>query len=63
MFSDLVKEIDQFVMDHGQTGGKKMKDDLLQLVQKAIEHGEAKDQNKISGIVVKGIKALLGGKD
>ena len=63
MFADLVKHIDQFVSDHGQTGGKKMRDDLLQLVQKAIEHGEAKDQNKITGIVVGGLKALLGRKD
>lgn len=60
MFADLVKEIDQFMRDHGATGGTKMRDDLLELVQKAIAHGEAKDQNKITGIIVNGIKTLLG---
>lgn len=60
MFATLVKEIDQFMKDHGQHGGTKMRDDLLELVQKAIAHGEAKDQNKITGIIVNGIKTLLG---
>jgi hypothetical protein len=60
-FADLVKEIDGFMSAHGQTGGAKMKSDLLELVQKAIAHGESKEQNKISGIVVKGLKALIGG--
>lgn len=62
-FSELVKEIDAFMSAHGQTGGKKMRDDLLELVQKGIEHGESKEQNKISGIVVNGLKAFLGKKD
>ncbi len=63
MFKDLYKGIDQFMKDHGQTGGTKMKEDLLELVQKAIAHGEEKDQNKITGIIVKGLKTLIGGRE
>lgn len=61
MFADLVKEIDQFMKDHGQQGGTKMREDLLKLVQKGIEHGEEKDRNKITGIIVNGLKSLIGG--
>ncbi len=63
MFKDLYKEIDQFMRDHGQNGGTKMREDLLELVQKAIAHGEEKDQNKVTGIIVKGLKALIGGRE
>jgi len=63
MFVDLIKQIDALAAKYGGSAPDKMKSDLLELVQKAIEYGEAKDQNKITGIVVKGIKALLGGKD
>lgn len=63
MFAALVKEIDDFLAKHNSSGSPKMKADLLELVQKAIEHGEGKDQNKITGIVVNGLKAFLGKKD
>jgi hypothetical protein len=61
MLSDLVKKIDGFVVKYGGQNQDKMKSDLLDLVQTAVEHGEAKDQNKITGIIVKGIKAFMGG--
>lgn len=66
MFADLVKKIDAFVDKYNAPSSAdrmKMKSDLLDLIQTAVEHGEAKDQNKITGIVVKGIKAFMGGKD
>jgi hypothetical protein len=65
MFADLVKHVDGFLSKYAVTGNdrEKMKIDLLDLIQRAIEHGEAKDQNKVSGIVVRGIRALMGGKD
>jgi hypothetical protein len=62
MLVELVKKIDGFVLKYGGTAPDKMKADLLDLVQTAVEHGEAKDQNKITGIIVKGIKAFMGGK-
>jgi hypothetical protein len=65
MLTDLVKAVDKFVANYGMTGSdkEKMKTDLLDIVQKAIDHGADKDQNKISGILVKGIKAFMGGRD
>lgn len=64
MLSDLMKQIDDFMTKYGNPGASaKMKSDLLDIVQSAVEHGEAKDQNKITGIIVKGIKAFMGGKD
>jgi hypothetical protein len=63
MLMDLIKKVDAFVVKYGGTQSDKMKGDLLDLIQEAIDHGEAKDQNKISGIIVKGIKAFMGGKD
>lgn len=38
----------------------KQKAVLLELIQKAIDHGESKEQNKITSIIVKGLKALVG---
>lgn len=65
MLVDLVNRIDRFMEAHGgQAGnvkGSAMKTDLLELVQKAVEHGEAKDQGKISGILVKAAKAFWPG--
>jgi len=59
-----MKKVDDFMKKYGNVGANdKMKSDLFDLLQEAIEHGEAKDQNKISGIIVKGIKAFMGGKD
>jgi hypothetical protein len=63
MLSELVKKIDAFVLKYGGSTPDKMKSDLLDLIQTAVEHGEAKDQGKITGIIVKGIKAFMGGKD
>lgn len=65
MLSDLIKKIDVFLERYTKDdpSRKGMKADLLDLVQSAVEHGEAKDQNKITGIIVKGIKAFMGGKD
>lgn len=60
MFASLVKKIDAFAMKYGGSSPDKLKADLVELVQEAIEHGEQKDQNKITGILVKGIKAFIG---
>jgi len=62
MLVDLVERIDHFIDIHGNHDTKiKMKADLLELVQKAVEHGEGKDQNKIVGILVKAAKAFWPG--
>jgi|KBSSwiStaDraftv2_1062776.scaffolds.fasta_scaffold03148_11 hypothetical protein len=62
MLTELMKSIDGFVSKYG-AGQPKLKDDLLELVEKAIAHGENKDQNKIVGIAGKLIKNFIGGKD
>lgn len=61
MLSDLIKKIDGFVSKYGGTTPDKMKADLLDLVQSAVDVGEAKDQNKISGIIGKVVKSFMGG--
>lgn len=61
MLVDLVKQIDGFVVKYGGTAPDRLKSDLLELVQKAVDHGEGKEQGKISGIAVKVIKAFMGG--
>lgn len=63
MLMDLVKKVDALVVKYGGQNPDKMKSDLLDLIQEAIDLGAEKDQNKISGIIVKGIKAFMGGKD
>lgn len=65
MFPELTKKVDVFLERYSKDdpSRKGMKADLLDVVQAAIEHGEGKDQNKISGILVKGIRAFMGGKD
>ncbi len=64
---EIVKLIDAFVRKYYGSATEnekdKMKSDLLDLAQKAMDLGAEKDQNKISGILVKGIKAFMGGKD
>jgi hypothetical protein len=61
MFSDLVEKVDEFVVKYGSGNDNgRMKHDLLMLIEFAIAHGEQKDQNKITGILVKGVKALFG---
>lgn len=64
--ADLMRKVDGFVTKHSvsqstEADRRKMKDDLLDLVQEAIDHGAEKDQNKITGIIVKGIKSFMGG--
>lgn len=61
MLSDLVKKIDGFVAKYGGNAPDKLKSDLLDLVQSAVDHGEQKDQNKISGIIGKVVKSFMGG--
>lgn len=63
MLIELMKKIDAFVEKHGGQNKEKLKVDLLDLVQSAVDHGEAKDQNKIAGIAGKLIKSFMGGKD
>jgi hypothetical protein len=65
MLADLMKKIDVFLERYSRDDAsrKAMRNDLLDLIQVAVEHGEAKDQNKITGIIVKGIKAFMGGKE
>lgn len=67
MLTDLIKKVDVFVAKWGanktQADTDKMKSDLLDLVQDAIDHGADKDQNKISGIIGKVVKSFMGGKD
>jgi hypothetical protein len=59
MLIDLFKQIDNFVFNYKVEPD--MKNELLKLIQLAVEHGEAKDQNKISGILVKAAKAFWPG--
>lgn len=61
MLADLVKKIDAFVAKYGGNAPDKLKSDLLDLVQSAVDHGEQKDQNKISGIIGKVVKSFMGG--
>jgi len=58
-FQELVKHLDGFVEKHKIPSSVRI--DLLDLVQKAVDHGEAKEQNKIVGIAVKALKTLMGG--
>ena len=62
MLSDLVKKIEVFISKYGGTNQEKMKSDLWDLIQEAVNHGEDKDQGKIAGIAIKAIKGLFGGK-
>lgn len=59
MLVDLIKQIDAFVLKYRLD--PEVKNDLLNLIQLAVEHGEAKDQNKITGILVKAAKAFWPG--
>ena len=68
MLADLIKKIDGFVTKYGPgaVGGDrdkdKMKSDLLDLIQEAVDHGEGKSQTNYAGIAVKALKGLFGGK-
>ena len=61
MFVNLVEKVDEFVARYGSgSDNARMKHELLELIESAIAHGEQKDQSKITGILVKGVKALFG---
>lgn len=61
---ELMKEVEKFLSTYAVTGSdkEKMKSDLLDLVQKAVDHGEGKDQNKLTGIISGVVKNFFGGK-
>lgn len=61
-FTDLVKEIDAFVGNFEPTMRDQVKKWVMPLVQKAVEHGEAKDQSKIAGILTSVAGMFLGKK-
>lgn len=58
---ELMKEVDKF-MDRNVPSGtapefrERVKVELLELLQKAVDHGEGKDQGKITGVVTGIIK-------
>lgn len=56
-FSELVKLVDRFILDHGMD--PLVKTDLLDLMQKAVEYGEGKDQSKIGGILSSAVKMFM----
>jgi hypothetical protein len=62
---ELMVEVDKLAERHSKdpAGQKALKSDLLELVQKAIDLGEGKDQNKITGIATGVLKSIFGKKD
>jgi hypothetical protein len=64
MLTDLMKSVDQFLERYTKDdpSRKGMKEDLMELVQKAVDHGEGKDQGKIVGVATKLIKGFFGSK-
>lgn len=65
MLTDLIKSVDQFCERYSRdpASQKGMKDDLMELVEKAINHGADKDQGKIAGIAMKALKGLFSKSD
>lgn len=64
MLTKLIEQIDEFTKKYCVAADKdKMKADLLDLIQSAVDHGEGKNQTNIAGIAIKAIKGLFGGKD
>lgn len=70
--ADLMMEVDRFVDKYALSPAAldkehkaRMKSDLLDLIQKSVDHGEGKDQNKITGIATGILKQFLpfGKKD
>lgn len=60
MLKDLIGKIDGFVSKYCVAGDKdKMKADLLELIQTAVDHGEGKNQSNVAGIAIKAIKGLF----
>jgi len=44
MLADLVRKVDAFVVKYGGNDPGKLKSDLLDLIQTAVDHGEGKNQ-------------------
>lgn len=63
MLKDLIGQIDAFVTKYGGSAPDRLKADLLELVQKAADHGADKNQGNVAGIAVKAIKALFSKGD
>jgi hypothetical protein len=66
MLADLYRKIDAFVDKYhapSTADRAKMKSDLLDLIQTAVDHGEGKNQSNVAGIAIKAIKGLFAGKD
>jgi hypothetical protein len=63
MLKELFTHIDAFVTKYGGSAPEKMKADLMELIQKAADHGADKNQGNVAGIAVKAIKALFGKKE
>lgn len=64
-FSDLAEDMEEFIKRHSGhiAGGDMMfRKDVLKLVQKAVEHGEGKDQSKIGGILTSAVQMFLKSK-
>ena len=65
--AELMKDVDKFISKYGTTPADKdqMKSDLMDIVQKSVELGEGKDQNKITGIATGILKQFFpfGKKD
>jgi hypothetical protein len=62
MLKELFSHIDAFVQKYGGSAPEKMRADLLELVQKSVDHGADKNQGNVAGIAIKAIKGLFGGK-
>lgn len=59
MLKDLFTHIDAFVAKYGGSQTDKMKADLMELIQKAVDHGADKNQGNIAGIAIKAFKGLF----
>lgn len=62
MLKELFTHVDAFVAKYGGQQSEKMKADLLELIQKAADHGADKNQGNVAGIAIKAIKGLFGSK-
>ena len=62
MLKELFTHVDAFVTKYGGSVPDKMKADLLELIQRAADHGADKNQGNVAGIAIKAIKGLFGSK-
>lgn len=62
MLKELFTHVDAFVTKYGGSAPDKMKADLLELIQRAADHGADKNQGNVAGIAIKAIKGLFGSK-